>query len=43
MHQIHELVLTLMTRWLQHTDVFQTEVMPLWYGTLYILKSHYNI
>ncbi len=33
-HHIHELVLTFMTWWFQHTDLFQNEVMPLLHGTL---------
>ncbi len=32
MHQIHELLLTLMTWWFQPTDLFQNELMPLLHG-----------
>ncbi len=34
MHHIHELFLTLITLWFEHTDCFQNEVMPLFHGTL---------
>ncbi len=36
-HYIHERVLTLMTWWFQHADLFQNEVMPLLHGTLQLL------
>ncbi len=39
MHHIHELVLTLMTLWFQHRDLFQNEVMPLLHGTLQLWKK----
>ncbi len=34
MHHIQEMVLTLMIRWFQHTDLFQNEVTPLLHGIL---------
>ncbi len=42
MHQIHELFLTLMTWWFQHTGLFQNEVMPLLHGTLQLSYTLVN-
>ncbi len=41
MHHIHELFLTLITWWFQHTDLFQNEVMPLLHRTLQLLFTKF--
>ncbi len=39
MPHIHELFLTLITLWFEHTDCFQNEVMPLFHGTLQLYTN----